>query len=344
MIHYVIGNLLESEAQALVNTVNTVGVMGKGIALQFKKTFPNNFKLYVKACKEQTFTVGQLLVNQEDSNLYGKKIIINFPTKTDWRKPSEYHYIENGLKELVKIIKEKDIKSMAIPALGAGNGGLIWKNVQDLIEKYLTEIACEIYVYSPDYKVQEIIKKEKVSLTPARAMLLAILYDMVHYGEFVSEFSSEKAVYFLQRLGAKEVFKLDFKPNFYGAYSGKVKHILYQLNGSYISGYGGKDTKPFEPLSLAFDAENEVLAYLQTPENTENAIIVEKTKKMLANFYSSFALELLSTVDYIVQKDDIKSVIEIQGKLANWSDRKHNLFANPKFIAIALKNLEDNLL
>ena len=107
MIHYKIGNLLESEAEALVNTVNTVGVMGKGIALQFKNMFPINFKEYAKACKNKEVNVGKLLITEEVSLLSGKKIIINFPTKTNWRLPSEFSYIESGLIDLVKEIKDK---------------------------------------------------------------------------------------------------------------------------------------------------------------------------------------------------------------------------------------------
>jgi len=124
MIHYKTGNLLDSEAEALVNTVNTVGVMGKGIALQFKNLFPKNFKLYSNACKNKELRVGKLLVTEEESLLTGKKVIINFPTKTNWRLPSEYQYIEDGLVELVKVIRERNLKSIAIPPLGSGNGGL----------------------------------------------------------------------------------------------------------------------------------------------------------------------------------------------------------------------------
>jgi O-acetyl-ADP-ribose deacetylase (regulator of RNase III) len=216
MIHYNTGNLLDSEAEALVNTVNTVGVMGKGIALQFKNMFPNNFKLYAQACKNKEVKVGQLLITEEQALLAGKKIIINFPTKTNWRLPSEYQYIEAGLTELGRVIREKNIKSIAIPPLGSGNGGLDWNKVKHILEKHLTLVDCDIHIYEPSFAIQEALKKEKVKLTPARAMLLSVLYELVRNGEFVSEFSSEKIAYFLQRFGAKEVFKLEFQPNFMG--------------------------------------------------------------------------------------------------------------------------------
>jgi len=343
MLYYKTGNLLDSEAEALVNTVNTVGVMGKGIALQFKNMFPNNFKLYLNACKNKELKVGQLLVTEEEALLVGKKTIINFPTKTNWRLPSEYQYIETGLTELVKIIKEKNIKSIAIPPLGSGNGGLDWNKVKLILEKHLADVDCDIHIYEPSVVIQEVLKKERVKLTPARAMLLSVLYELVRNGEFVSEFSSEKITYFLQRFGAKESFKLDFQPNFYGPYSGKVKHVLYYLNGSYIMGYSSKDKKPFEELGLILDAEIEVNDFLDKPENTVHKNTVEKTKTFLTGFYSSFGLELLSTIDFIIAEKNTNTQEAITKELENWSDRKKTLFTNPKFIQIAINNLKLHL-
>ncbi len=343
MIHYKTGNLLESEAEALVNTVNTVGVMGKGIALQFKNMFPNNFKQYADACKKKELTIGHLLVIEEKSLLLGKKIIINFPTKTNWRFPSEYQYIEAGLAELVKVIKEKSIKSIAIPPLGAGNGGLNWNKVKQILEKYLSGIDCDIYIYEPNTIIQEVIKKERVKLTPARAMLLSVLYDLVRNGEFVSEFASEKIAYFLQRFGAKDTFQLEFQPNFYGPYSGKVKHVLYYLNGSYIMGYSSKDKQPFEELALIPDAEVDINKFLDKPENTKHKSIVEKTKLFLTGFYSTFGLELLSTIDFIVSEKKANTEEKVIQELENWSNRKKTLFNNKKFIQIALNKLNTHL-
>lgn len=343
MIHYKIGNLLDSEAEALVNTVNTVGVMGKGIALQFKNMFPNNFKVYAASCKINQVKVGQLLVTEEEALLAGKKIIINFPTKTNWRLPSEYQYIEDGLTELIKVINEKKIKSIAIPPLGSGNGGLDWNKVKHILEKYLADVDCDIHIYEPSTAIQEVLKKERVKLTPARAMLLSILYELVRNGEFVSEFSSEKIAYFLQRFGAKDIFKLEFKPNFYGPYSGKVKHVLYYLNGSYIMGYSSKDKKPFEELGLIPDAEIEVIEFLAKSENKAYKVTVEKTKTFLSGFYSPFALELLSTIDFIITEKKANTQESITKELENWSDRKKTLFTNPKFIQIAISNLKSHL-
>ncbi|SEO79130.1 macro domain-containing protein [Mucilaginibacter sp. OK283] len=149
MIHFTQGNLLKSNARALVNTVNTVGVMGKGIALQFKNTFPLNYKLYQDACKNGKLTTGQLLVVHENDLLRGEKIIINFPTKQHWKQPSTYEYIESGLVALQIYLIENPVESLAMPALGCGNGGLDWEVVKPMIVEYLSDIDTEFFVYEP---------------------------------------------------------------------------------------------------------------------------------------------------------------------------------------------------
>ena len=339
MIKYLTGNLFDSKADALVNTVNTVGVMGKGIALQFKKLFPNNYKQYKDLCDKKEFNIGELFVSLDQNVITGEKIIINFPTKKHWKNPSEYSYVESGLDELIKLINEKDIKSIAIPPLGSGNGGLQWYKVKEIISNKLSNIEnCDIYVYEPNADVKEILKKERVKLTPARAMLLFMLFELVKNGEFVSEFASEKLCYFLQRFGAKKYFNLTYSANFYGPYSGKVKHVLNYLNGSYIMGYAGKDKKPFEQLNLLVDSEKALGDYINA--NNELKQIVLNTNKFLTGFYSSFGLELLSTVDYISQENNLLDKDLIKEKLHNWSDRKKTLFAEDKYVDISINHLK----
>lgn len=343
MIHYITGNILESHAEALVNTVNTVGVMGKGIALQFKNQFPENYKAYKDACKKKELAIGKLLITEAGDIIKGRKLIINFPTKTNWRLPSEYSYIEQGLAELVRKIDEYGIPSVAVPPLGAGNGGLDWNKVKALIEKYLSPVAAEVFVYEPNAAIQEVMKTERVKLTPARAMLLSVLYDLVRNGEFVSEFASEKIAYFLQRFGAKDTFKLDFQPNFYGPYSGKVRHVLYHLNGSFVMGYSSKDKKPFEELGLIPDAETEINAFLDQEENARYKAIVSQAKSFLTGFYSPFGLELLSTIDFIRVEKQVQTTEAITQELEQWNDRKKTLFNNPRFIHIAAERVRAHL-
>ncbi len=340
MIKYIKGNILESQAQALVNTVNTVGVMGKGIALQFKKAFPNNYKAYVEACKKNEIKIGTLLVYKDSNITSGQKIIINFPTKTTWRKPSEYEYIEKGLDNLLEIIHQYNIKSIAIPPLGAGNGGLEWEKVKKIIHDKLKDENVDIFIYEPTKQIKEHLKKERVKLTNARALLLYVLYDLVRNGEYVSEFSSEKVCYFLQKFGAKKYFKLKYTPNFYGPYSGKVRYILNVLNGSYIMGYSDMNKKPFEPLTLLSDGYEMVNTYIR--DNDELRDIAQKTTKFLNGFYSDFALELLSSVDYIVSVNKTYEKDLIIKELSEWNDRKRSLFSNEKYIEITVSRVKNN--
>lgn len=338
MIHYIKGDILDSKAEALINTVNTVGVMGKGIALQFKKAFPNNFKVYTDAYKNKKLSIGKMLVVKDSNITSGEKYIINFPTKMDWRKPSEYSYIEEGLDDLILTLEKYKIKSVAIPPLGAGNGGLEWEKVKKIIHDKLGKLDIEIQVYEPTKLIKEKLKKERVKLTDARALLLYVLYDLVKQGEYVSEFSSEKVCYFLQRFGAEKYFKLDYEPKFYGPYSGKVRYLLNVLNGSYIMGYSDMNKKPFEPLTLVADGYNEVQEYIdKKPELKKIAL---NTINFLSGFYSDFGLELLSTVDYISLKHGSLDKTIISTKLEEWSDRKRTMLSNEKYMDISLSHLQ----
>lgn len=339
MISYVVGNILDSQAEALVNTVNTDGIMGKGIALQFKKEFPNNYKEYREACKNKQVGIGKLFAFK-DSNLHlGEKTIINFPTKTSWRKPSEYEYIEKGLDDLIRVVQENNLKSVAIPPLGAGNGGLEWEKVKKIIHDKLGNIDIDVIVHEPSQAIKEHLKTERIKLTDARALLLFVLYDLVRNGEYVSEFSSEKVCYFLQRLGAEKYFKLKYTPNFYGPYSGKVKYVLNVLNGSYIMGYSGMSTKPFEPLSIVADGYDEVDTYVNSRKELSD--IAQRTTRFLTGFYSDFTLELLSSLDYLSTKYKSTDPIFLKNKLEEWSDRKRTLFSDDKYINISLQHLRE---
>lgn len=158
MIHYVTGNLLAASDEALINTVNTVGVMGKGIALQFKDRYPYNFQVYQQACKEGSIFPGKLLVTRDSNLSTDSKWIINFPTKKDWKHRSKYEYIEEGLKDLVRVLDQYRIKSIAIPPLGCGNGGLDWSKVKELMEKYLGGIKCGYSYLSAERSRQRIVE------------------------------------------------------------------------------------------------------------------------------------------------------------------------------------------
>lgn len=337
MIHYVKGNLLESSAEALVNTVNTVGVMGKGIALQFKESFPENYRVYRKACQNKEFHIGDILI-VEDSNLVTKrKLIVNFPTKTHWKMPSDYSYIQQGLVTLRKEIETRHIRSIAIPPLGSHNGGLDWLVVKRMIEDALAGLECEIMLYEPSDVIIERLKTERVKLTPARAMLLSMFGDMNKDGEFASVFAAEKVIYFMQRFGAKDLFKIEFKPYYYGPYSGgKVAHVLYYMNGSYIKGMGGMENRPFDYIWLIDGAEREANEFIDGNKDKRLREICATTMKFLRGCYSNYTLELLSSVDYLLQtvpalenwrNGDQNEVLDIlEQEIQSWSKRKEQMF------------------
>lgn len=338
MIRFITGNILDSSTEALVNTVNTVGIMGKGIALQFKQAYPNNFNAYTTACKNGEMEIGKIFVFKEANLTSGEKWILNFPTKRDWRKPSEYHYIEKGLDNLREVLIEKRIQSISIPPLGSGNGGLDWVLVKKLIVQKLSDLDIDIVVFEPTAKIKEKLKKERTKLTEARALLLYVLFDLVRHGEFVSEFSCEKVCYFLQKFGAQEYFKLEFHPRYYGPYSGKVRYVLYALNGSYIMGFSDMDRKPFDPLSLVLDSYPQVKNYVES--RPELKIIADKTICFLNGYYSDFALELLSSVDYLSKENNTFDTNIILQKLEEWSNRKRSMFTDKRYIDVSINHLQ----
>src|ERR1019366_5271691 len=151
MIELTTGNLLDADVEALVNTVNTVGVMGKGVALMFKEAFPENFKAYEAACKRKELRVGRMFVT-ERHQFIGPKFIINFPTKQHWRNPAKIEWVEAGLEDLERVIVENGIRSIAIPPLGSGNGGLNWSDVRKKIEAALAALPIRVVVYEPTSK------------------------------------------------------------------------------------------------------------------------------------------------------------------------------------------------
>lgn len=319
--------MLRADAEALVNTVNTVGVMGKGIALQFKEAFPFNNKLYVEACKNKALAPGKMLAVWDNNLIYGKKRIINFPTKVHWKQPSKYEYIEEGLKALKDLIIQENIQSIAIPPLGAGNGGLDWEKVKPMIIAALGDMPVEIQVYEPNAAIKEVLQqqesKKKMELTPARASMLYCLFAFESFGEYSSLFSANKLAYFLQRMGQQ--LKLKFQPHHYGPYAIGVEKALYNLNGVYLKGLEQGQTKPFEPLKLSYEHWESVNSYVQAMPVADRERVT-RLVTFLKNFTSELSLEVLATVDYILSENPKHSVDEVMQTIATWSSRKKQLF------------------
>ena len=200
MITYTEGNLLEAEAEALVNTVNTVGVMGKGIALMFREAFPANTKAYEVACKAREVEVGRMFVT-ERHELMGPKWIINFPTKKHWRHPSKLTWIEQGLVDLKRVIVERKMRSIALPPLGSGNGGLAWPAVRAEITRALGDMPeVEVIVYEPTATYENVAKRSGVEkLTPVRAVVADLVRRYVVLGSDCTLLEIQKLAYFVER-------------------------------------------------------------------------------------------------------------------------------------------------
>lgn len=344
MIRYITGDLLSADTDAIVNTVNTVGVMGKGIALQFKERYPHNFSVYSQACKEKSIYPGKLLV-VKDCYLGNDILIINFPTKVEWYRKSEYSYIEDGLKNLVEIISMYNIRSIAIPPLGCGNGGLRWMNVKSLIEKYLNPVSdrVEIFIYEPDNEIKALLKrqdnKKDIKLTAARALILYAMFYYETLGEKSCLFVANKIAYFLQRLGEPSFMKLKFVAYTYGPYSVQVDHLLHTLNGKYIRGLEQMTVKPFEEISLVYDNAKEVSDYVRKSLDDVQRQKLVSLIKLIDGFQSALALEVLASVDYIRKENPGIDKEDTICKVKSWNKRKNNLFSE-KMISVAYDHLE----
>jgi O-acetyl-ADP-ribose deacetylase (regulator of RNase III) len=308
MIRYTTGNLLHAEAEALVNTVNTVGVSGKGIALMFKDAFPENFRAYQAASKAGRLAPGGLFIT-ERHDMLGPRFIVNFATKDHWRQPSKLEWIKQGLAELRREIAARAIRSVAIPPLGAGNGGLNWADVKPLLADALADLDCDITVYEPIAVYQNVVKRHGVEkLTPARALLAEMIRRYSVLGFECSILEAQKLAWFLRRaisaLGLDNPIGDDFVAHRYGPYSDGVRHLLDSLDGSYIAcDTRIADAKPFDALRFNDARRDLVAAYLTTPEARIFRPALERASAVIDGFQSPYGMELLATVDWLHERE-----------------------------------------
>ncbi len=336
---YLTGDILESDAYALVNTVNTVGVMGKGIALQFKRRFPTNYEVYRRACEREELHTGEMLA-VEEVGTRGPVLIVNFPTKRHWRAKSKYDYIETGLASLRQLILERAIPSIAIPPLGCGHGGLDWARVRPMIAEALDGLDVEAEIFEPNTAIAAQLRASanqvEGKLTTARAMLLQAQYTFESQGERTNLFVATKLAYFLQRLG--QSLKLRFEPHFYGPYADGVRHVMLHLNGAYLAGMEQGTTKPFDSIYLDYRRKPEVDDYTARELGGEERERLDRLRRLLYGFEGLGALEILSTVDYLRHAQQADTVEAVQVGAARWSDRKRDLL-KPRHVEVALERL-----
>ena len=327
MIRYTTGNLLEANAEALVNTVNCVGVMGKGIALQFKQAFPENYDRYRLACQHGEVVPGRMFV-VPTGNLMGTKFIINFPTKQHWKGKSKIEDVASGLSALVQTIRENGIRSIAVPPLGCGNGGLDWGAVRHLIEGKLGVLEdVEVQVYEPagaPANREMAIATKTPNMSRGRAALLGIFGKYLIPGYELTMLEIQKLAYFLQEAG--EPLKLQFVKEKYGPYAATLHHVLQRIEGHFIRGYGDRSRDAsVEVMPEAIDRALDLL-HAEYPETLDRASRVES---LIEGFETPFGLELLSTVHWVMKeslacREDLTAVI---GLVRSWNPRKADIFS-----------------
>jgi len=336
MIQYKKGNILEAEVEALVNTVNTYGVMGKGIALAFKKSFPKNYKDYRQAFNNGSLQTGKMFVHK--TNLLTPRYIINFPTKRHWRYKSKLEYIEQGLDDLLYTITTNKIQSIAIPPLGCGNGGLDWKIVKELIINKLTPIQNEtkITIYEPGFNLNLRTVKPITSLTPTRAIYLRILRQYELLGEEITTLVVQKLAYLLQRIG--EPLRLKFDKGIYGPYAPNLNKMLEAFNPHFIY-YKGDLNKPTTILKLVQDKKTEAKHVIDTQLNNAQKDRLGRIQSLIDGFENSFGLELLATVAFAKEQCPDCSKEEIIANIQNWTKRKRELMSE-RLISVSYDRLE----
>lgn len=355
MISYTQGNLLDARVGALVNTVNTVGVMGKGIALMFKERYELNFKLYAAACKRKQVKVGEMFVT-ETGELDGPRWIINFPTKDHWRGNSRLEWVEAGLQDLKRVLRELGIRSIAIPPLGAGNGGLDWPTVKARMEAELADLeGVDVVVYEPTGQYQNVAKRTGVQkLTPARALVAEAVRRYWVLGMECSLLEVQKLAWFLERslahLGLRDDLKLNFKAHRYGPFASNLNHLLNSLDGSYLrSDKRIADAGPLDVIGFDDARKDVVQAYLKT-EAKDVAPALELATQVIDGFESPFGMELLASVDWLMSREGVApKVPALMAGLAAWpadeasgaGKRKSEIF-DERSVRIALERLRSS--
>lgn len=323
------GNLLHADAQALVNTVNTVGVMGKGIALQFKKAFPAMFKAYERSCKDGGVQLGRMHV-WETGALDGPQFVINFPTKGHWRAPSRLADVVAGLADLVAVVQKYRITSIAIPPLGCGNGGLDWADVEPHIVRAfvdLPDVAVKIYPPLGAPAASDMPNATaRPAMTTGRAALVSLLARYARLAVGATPIELQKLMYFLQAAG--EPLNLRFQPGHYGPYADNLRHVLSTVEGHFITGYGDGSSPvleagAMEPLP---GAEEEALRVLAAHPATRER--VEQVTRAIEGFESRYGMELLASVHWVASQDaeaaaDWRAAMD---RVHRWTPRKKQTF------------------
>jgi O-acetyl-ADP-ribose deacetylase (regulator of RNase III) len=334
------GDLLKDNSEAIVNTVNCVGVMGKGIALQFKQRWPQNFKAYAAACERKEVRPGKMFVYSL-GEWAQPRFIINFPTKVHWRGDSKIEYIEEGLRDLVSQIERLGIKSIALPPLGCGNGGLDWDAVKGLVLDVFKEhpqIQVDLFEPKGAPPPQEMVNRtEKPRMTPVRAAVVKVIsiYREMEYE--LSKIEIQKLVYFLEEAG--QPLKLDFVKHNYGPYSDKLRHVLKAMDGHYITGVG--DFSGDSEIAVMPGALSEADEFIKTRGGDELSEQVARVRALIEGFETPYGMELLATVHWVGTREPRATTLGAAiTAVQNWNARKRAVLRK-EHIEVAWRRLKD---
>ena len=323
MVEYKTGNILAEDVEALVNTVNCVGFMGRGIALQFKKAWPDNFKAYAAACRKNEVQPGRMFVFKT-GQLVSPHYIINFPTKRHWRGKSLIGDIDAGLVALVAEVRSRGIHSIAIPPLGAGLGGLDWADVRGRIKQAMGALPdVRTIVFEPHEAPEEVEVRHTTkvpAMTVGRAALVGLMdrYLAGLLAPFISLLEVHKLMYFMQEAG--EPLRLRLAQGRYGPYAENLRHVLHAIEGHYVSGYGVGGDAPDKILELVPGAVEKAWAVLDQQDETRERF--ERVGQLVEGFESYFGLELLSTVHWVMTREGAASDDEVMTLTYEWDERK----------------------
>jgi len=320
MIEFRTGDILRADVEALVNTVNCVGIMGRGIALQFKNDFPANFKAYEAACGREEVQPGKMFVF-ETRTLTNPKFVINFPTKRHWRGKSRMEDIESGLKALVEEIQRRGIRSIAIPPLGSGLGGLNWGDVRPRIVATLDKLDdVNVLVYEPNSAPVATKSREVPKMTAGRAALVVLMHRYLGglMDPFVTLLEVHKLMYFMQEAG--EPLRLQYAKAPYGPYAENLRHVLRAVEGHLLAGYADGGDAPDKQIELVPGAVKDAESFLK--EKRETVGRFDRVGELVEGFETPFGLELLATVHWVVKHENAASADDAATKVYAWNDRK----------------------
>ncbi|MGA2181863.1 MAG: macro domain-containing protein [Bryobacteraceae bacterium] len=323
MIELTHGDILQADTEALVNTVNCVGIMGRGIALQFRKAFPENFRVYEAACEREDVRPGKMLVF-ETGLLAGPRYVINFPTKRHWQGKSRMEDIEAGLPALIEEIGKRGIRSIAVPPLGCGLGGLNWDDVRERISrafKSLPDVRVLLFEPAGAPEPAEMVKERKApNMTPGRAVLIELMsrYLAAVMDPFVTLLEIHKLMYFMQETG--ENLRLRYEKGLYGPYAKNLRPVLNVIEGYFIVGYGDAEDDPERPIELLPGVTELASKFIESQPDTQARF--DRVAQLIHGFETPFGMELLATVHWVCSREGAKSVEEAIQTTHAWNDRK----------------------